>query len=120
LAQEIFALFGKSVEEHPAGYCHLLTAAMYLVYPSREVVLVGDPRSEASRQMVQIMDHRLLPNTVRHVMSAENREKLAALAPFLADYRDVDGLPAAYVCESYACQAPVTEPEALESLLSPS
>jgi hypothetical protein len=35
----------------------------------------------------------------------------------LRDRGTVDGEPAAYVCENFACQRPVTEPEALAASL---
>jgi uncharacterized protein YyaL (SSP411 family) len=38
--------------------------------------------------------------------------------PLLVGRDLVDGHPAAYVCEHFACQAPVGEPEALAGLLS--
>jgi uncharacterized protein YyaL (SSP411 family) len=38
--------------------------------------------------------------------------------PLLADRPLVDGQAAAYVCEQFACQAPVTAAEELERLLS--
>ena len=37
--------------------------------------------------------------------------------PLLADRPAVDGQSAAYVCENFSCQAPVTDPEHLTDLL---
>ena len=39
----------------------------------------------------------------------------ASSIPLLADRTLVDGAPAAYVCEHYACRLPVTTPDALRT-----
>ena len=52
------------------------------------------------------------------VTGEADREWLAARAPWLADMRAVDGRATAYVCEEFACQAPVTEASGLRTLLS--
>jgi uncharacterized protein len=40
-----------------------------------------------------------------------------AAIPLLQGRRPVDGKPAAYVCENFVCNLPVTEPEDLERQL---
>ena len=61
----------------------------------------------------------------RHVVRAGLRPHLvlaggaegASVPPLLADRPAVDGRPTAYVCERFACQAPVTEAKSLSALL---
>jgi len=45
-----------------------------------------------------------------------DRDALAAV-PLLAERPTLDGHATAYVCEHFACQQPVTEPEALAAQL---
>ena len=40
--------------------------------------------------------------------TAETKD-IEKLVPFIADYKSVNGKTAAYVCEKFSCQAPVTD-----------
>jgi hypothetical protein len=44
-------------------------------------------------------------------------EEGAERPELLRDRSAVEGKPAAYVCEHFACQAPVTEPQELQAAL---
>ena len=73
----------------------------------REVALAGDDTSELER-----------------VVRAELRPHLVLAGgdptgvPLLEGREPVDGEPAAYVCERFACRRPVTTPRELEALLA--
>jgi len=49
---------------------------------------------------------------------AASAARSASAVPLLLDRPLVKGRPTAYVCRGFACQAPVTDPDALEAQLA--
>jgi hypothetical protein len=107
-AVEIFRLARPLLERAPAALGHLLCALDVHFSPPREIAVVG--RSEELRSAAL---EGYEPNAV-YAMADEPTDRV----PLLAGKTLVDGKAAAYVCERFACQAPVTEPDDLRALLS--
>jgi uncharacterized protein YyaL (SSP411 family) len=103
----VFRLGRQLMERAPGAISHLLCALDLHFSPPREVAVVGpadDLRAAAFEGF--------RPNTV-FAFSPEPTETV----PLLAGKELVDGQPAAYVCESFACQRPVTTVAELRDLL---
>jgi uncharacterized protein len=78
---------------------------------------VGDPSSEETRSLVEEVWHRYLPHSVL-AASAPDDQEAAGAVPLLAGRDPLDGKPAAYVCERFACQRPVSDPKELAAQLT--
>jgi hypothetical protein len=107
-AESVFRLFGKTAADHPDAFAHLLRALDFHLSPTKEVALIGSdlaPLAAAVRA-------ELRP----HIVLAGSHEPTDT-PPLLQARTEVDGNPAAYVCERFSCQAPVTDPTALAKLL---
>jgi hypothetical protein len=102
------------VGEHPTAFAYLLGALDRWLAPSVEIAIVGDPDDPRTAALRGEVVRRLLPSAV--TLSAPPGLG-GDRSPLLADRPLVDGGPAAYVCERYACQRPVTTPEELVALL---
>jgi uncharacterized protein YyaL (SSP411 family) len=97
----------------------MLCAAELALAEPRTVVLAGDPRSAEFRAMAAVLHRKLGPR--RALLCADGgagQAWLSARKPYVAAMKPVDGKPTAYVCENFACQAPVNTPEALRALLA--
>ena len=70
--------------------------------PPRELAVIGTPDTEVARAALATFD----PNAVVAFGPSED-------VPLLQGKDFVDGRPAVYVCENFACQAPITEAAAL-------
>lgn len=103
----------------PHGLPQLLCAFELAMDAPRTVVLAGDPATADFQALAAVLAKKSGPR--RAVLCAEGgagQQWLAARRPYLADMQPVGGRATAYVCENYACQAPVTTAAELRALLN--
>ncbi len=106
-AVSVLRLLHELAPQHPQAFGHLLQALDFHLAPVREVALVGDDL----RPLERVVRGEFRPHLVLAGGAADG-------VPLLQDRPPVDGRAAAYVCERFACKAPVTEPDELARLLS--
>jgi uncharacterized protein len=107
-ARKVLDLFAKPATEHPETFAHLLRALDFRLSPTREIALIGEDLGE----LTATVRSAFRPHVVLAGGPAASEEP-----PLLRDRTEVDGKPAAYVCENFACQLPVTTSDALTALL---
>ena len=98
----VFRLVHQALTRVPSAFGHALTALDLHCSPPREIAIVGSVDSPVARAALEPFE----PNTVVAVGPSEEIPLLAGKGPF-------DGKPTVYVCERFACQAPVTDPARL-------
>jgi uncharacterized protein YyaL (SSP411 family) len=105
-AASTIALLHAIAPQHPTAFGHLLQAIDFSLAAVKEVALAG-PDTAALEDVVR--------ETFRpHLVLAGGEGDV----PLLEGRGPVDGRAAAYVCERFACQRPVTEPDELRALLA--
>jgi uncharacterized protein YyaL (SSP411 family) len=101
-------LLAPIVGRHPLAFGHALQAFDFYLARVREVAIAGSGPDAAA--LAEVVRTRFSPHVVLAGGEAEG-------APLLQGRAEVDGRAAAYVCEHFTCQAPVTDPRALSAAL---
>ncbi|MGZ4386913.1 MAG: thioredoxin domain-containing protein [Gaiellaceae bacterium] len=101
-------LLGSSMARVPSAFGHMLCVLDLHLSKSREIAIVGDREAPVAREALR----RYEPQAVLAI-SAGRGDEAAQRVPLLAGKDLVRGRTAVYVCERFACQAPVTDPAAL-------
>jgi hypothetical protein len=98
-AVSVLRLVRPALERAPAAFGWALVALDLHLSPPRELAIVGPVDSEVARAALEPWQ----PRAVVAVGPADD-------VPLLAGKTLVAGRPAVYVCERFACRAPVTDP----------
>ena len=110
-AEETLRGYGQMMEEHPAASGQMLVALDFHLGPVPEFAVVGDPANEDVKRVLRAIRGGYRPNKV----------VACAAGPVpgvpLLEGKTPQGAVTIYVCENYACRAPVVGAEALERAL---
>ncbi len=93
--------FGSRLRQSPSGVPQMMVGLLAYLSPPKQIVLAGEPEKLAP--FLEAMRRRFLPF---HLLL---RSDPASAFESLRNMPEVDGKPAAYVCENFACRLPVTE-----------
>ena len=115
LAEGILAVMSSTVAQHPLGFGHLLSALEFHLSPPDEIAIVGDPKSDDSRELLKVVYDSYRPNKV--VAAGLPSDDGESAVPLLLGRRLLDGRATAYVCQRFACQQPVRTPTELAAQL---
>jgi uncharacterized protein YyaL (SSP411 family) len=116
-AGTLLRVFSKSIKTYPRAYPFSLIALMYSLTQSQEVVIVSEKDDDGAKELLKLINQEFRPFTSTVYFQPDNVGSLKESIPFINEYSAVNGKTTAYVCRNRSCQAPVTDAEALKSLL---
>jgi uncharacterized protein YyaL (SSP411 family) len=112
VVQDAVAAVTDMMSRYPTGFGEWLNVASFMLGQPRELALVGP--LPALQGMRAVVDEQYRPNLVVAAGTGEG----AVEVPLLAGRSMLNGLPTAYLCERFSCQAPVADPAELRQLLA--
>ncbi len=99
--------------QHPTAFAQWLTALVFALSHPREVALVGDPDEPDTQALLAVVNNAYRPFQVVALKRPEEEPPV----PLLAGRTALAGRATAAVCYNFACQLPVSDPEALRAQL---
>jgi uncharacterized protein YyaL (SSP411 family) len=117
-AEQTVEAFSGVLEKQPVVQPLMLCAYEFSQSKVKQIVIAGAAEDELTRQMVQRVQRRYLPNAIVLLLEPSMRTQLEALAPFTRSLSLQGGRAVAYVCEDYICRLPTSELELFERLLA--
>jgi len=102
---------------HPLGFGNWLCALDFHLSEPSEIALVGRYNDPDTQALLRVVHSRYGPNDV--LVGIEPGQSPAPTATLLQHRTMLDGRPTAYLCRHHTCQAPTTDPKALQQQLEP-
>ncbi len=115
----VFEAFSQQLKQYPQYCSSMLSSISFQLGPNKEIVITGNPEALDTKEMLNVIRSRFLPNAVVLLhQSGDAGKPIEVLMPFIKNQSPFDGKATAYICENYSCKQPVTDPEKLAEMLT--
>lgn len=108
-ADALIKAFSADILRQPSAFPFVLCGADFLLGPSLEIVIAGDPAAADTKAMIAALRKPYLPSKVVLLRPDGDAPPVTKVAAYTAAQTSIDGKATAYVCRNFACNLPVTE-----------
>jgi uncharacterized protein len=116
-ADKALHAFATRITGMPSAVPQMLVAYEFSLSKPKQVILVGDPTSPHTQEMLKLLYAHFAPNRIVLLVDDAGRKVLAGYLPVIESMTRVDGKTTAYVCENYTCKLPTADPAKFAELL---
>lgn len=117
-AEGVIGAFAERVNGYSMAHTFMLMSILFARGKGSEIVIVGDRKQRDLQGFLDIINKCFLPYSVVVVKDEEDIETLMELIPYIEGQQKIGDRATAYVCESFACRAPITDAKELSEILS--
>ena len=120
-AERTIQMSAALLERAPTASGQMLLALDMQLGPTPELVILGNPESVGTVQLLQELRHRFIPSKVvalRAAAAPTERYRSAALEPLFNGKLFQASSAMLFVCQNFTCQTPVTGAEAIAAIRS--
>jgi uncharacterized protein YyaL (SSP411 family) len=118
-AEKTIDAFSPQIGHFASAMPQMLVALSLSLSKPSQIVIAGKRDDAQTRALLAEVHRHFLPNKILVLADGgEGQKYLGEENEAIRGMSTVDGKPAAYVCENFSCQAPVTDPAELHKLLA--
>ncbi|MEI3614098.1 thioredoxin domain-containing protein [Pseudogracilibacillus sp. SO30301A] len=104
--EEMYHTFYEDLHQYTSAGAFFIKSLLLTENPTKEVVIIGSKNDPIRQQLLESLQEEYLPAT--SLLVAERAEDFTKVAPFAAQYKQLENKTTVYVCENFSCQAPTT------------
>ncbi len=117
MAERALTTFHDFMKGGPSGFGQLLCGLDFFLQRPLEIAIVGDPEQKDTKEMLEVIHSRFLPNKVMALLNPDGDGRIVDIAPLLKDKTQVDSKATVYVCQNFTCSKPMNDPRELGEFL---